>query len=132
MPMKQSEARILIIQQWNHWISMQPPDAGGPTAKDSLRFFHELQDARSSLLDFVARGDKWRVIHSWLLDAEQLSDRISLGRRNRVPAAGRVSSVCTSATRSAKTTLWNKRLGVVINLAEQVKRNGAKSKPGLD
>jgi hypothetical protein len=83
MPMKQNEARILIIQQWDQWILMGPLDAGGPTAKDSLRFFHELQDVRSPLLDFVARGDKWRVIYSWLLDAEQLSDRISLGRRNR-------------------------------------------------
>jgi hypothetical protein len=90
-PMKQSEARIQIIQQWDQWISAQPLDSGGPTGKDSLKFFHELQDAKSPLLDFQARGqDKWRIIHAWLLDAERLSDhwispapRIVPGRRPR-------------------------------------------------
>jgi hypothetical protein len=90
-PMKQSEARVLIIQQWDQWISMRPLDSGGPTGKDSLKFFHELQDVQSPLLDFQARGqDKWRIIHAWLLDAERLSDhwispapRIVPGRRPR-------------------------------------------------
>ena len=51
-PMKQSEARILILQQWDRWIPTRPVDPGGPTGKDSLKFFHELQDTRSPLLDF--------------------------------------------------------------------------------
>jgi len=73
--MKQSEARILILQQWDHWILTQTVDPGGPTGKDSLRFFYELEDDGSPLLDFQARGqDKWRIIHAWLLGAERLSD----------------------------------------------------------
>ena len=89
--MKQSEARILIINEWDRWISTQVVGQDGPTGKDSLKFFHELQDERSPLLDFQARGqDKWRIIHAWLLDAERLSDhwispapRIVPGRRPR-------------------------------------------------
>jgi hypothetical protein len=73
--MKQSEARVLILQQWDNWISTQAVDQGGPTGKDSLRFFYELQDDGSPLLDFQSRGqDKWRIIHAWLLGAERLSD----------------------------------------------------------
>ena len=73
--MKQSEARVLILQQWDSWVSTREFDSGGPTGKDSLKFFHELQDTRSPLLDFQSRGhDKWRIIHAWLLDAERLSD----------------------------------------------------------
>ena len=73
--MKQSEARILIISEWDRWISTQVVSQDGPTGKDSLKFFHELQDVGSSLLDFQSRGqDKWRIIHAWLLDAERLSD----------------------------------------------------------
>jgi hypothetical protein len=87
--MKQSEARILIIQQWDQWISTRPGNSGTPTAKDSLKFFHELQDARSPLLDFVARGDKWRVIYSWLLDAEQLSDHWAYPARRAAGLHGR-------------------------------------------
>jgi hypothetical protein len=73
--MKQSEARVLILQQWDEWVLMQAIDPGGPTGKDSLRFFYELEDDGSSLLDFQARGqDKWRIIHAWLLSAQRLSD----------------------------------------------------------
>jgi hypothetical protein len=73
--MKQSEARILILQQWDDWILTQAIDPGGPTGRDSLRFFYKLEDDGSPLLDFQSRGqDKWRIIFGWLLDAERLSD----------------------------------------------------------
>ena len=73
--MKQSEARIRIIQEWDRWIMNQAVEDDGPTGKDSLKFFHELQDTGSSLLDFQSRGqDKWRIIHAWLLSAQRLSD----------------------------------------------------------
>lgn len=73
--MKQSEARVRIIQEWDRWILTQAVEPDGPTGKDSLKFFHELQDTGSSLLDFQSRGqDKWRIIHAWLLGADRLSD----------------------------------------------------------
>src|SRR3954453_1307371 len=74
-PMKQSEARVRIIQEWDRWIVTQSIEQDGPTGKDSLKFFHELQDSGSPLLDFQSRGqDKWRIIHAWLLSADRLSD----------------------------------------------------------
>ena len=89
--MKQSEARIRIIQEWDRWIMNQAVEDDGPTGKDSLKFFHVLQDTLSSLLDFQSRGqDKWRIIHAWLLSADRLSDdwisiapRITPARRLR-------------------------------------------------
>jgi len=89
--MKQSEARIRIIQEWDRWILTQAIEEDGPTGKDSLKFFHELQDSGSPLLDFQSRGqDKWRIIHAWLLSADRLSDdwisiapRIAPARRPR-------------------------------------------------
>jgi hypothetical protein len=73
--MKQSEARVLIIKQWDDWLSRRVIDQDRPTGKDSLKFFHELQDTASPLLDFQSRGqDKWRIIHAWLLDAGRLAD----------------------------------------------------------
>jgi hypothetical protein len=73
--MKQSEAKVLIIKEWDRWVSTQIIEQDRPTGKDSLKFFHELQDTRSSLLKFQSRGqDKWRIIHAWLLGAERLSD----------------------------------------------------------
>jgi hypothetical protein len=85
-PMKQSEARILILQEWDRWILTRALDPGGPTGKDSLKFFHELQDAGSPLLDFQSRGqDKWRIIHGWLLSADRLSDDWISGAPRIVP-----------------------------------------------
>jgi hypothetical protein len=73
--MKQNEARSLILEEWDRWIVRQAIDEAGPTGKDSLKFFFELQDAKSPLLDFQSRGhDKWRIIHAWLLHAERVSD----------------------------------------------------------
>jgi hypothetical protein len=73
--MKQSEAKVLIIKEWDRWVSTQIIEQDRPTGKDSLKFFHELQDTRSSLLEFQSRGqDKWRIIHAWLMGADRLSD----------------------------------------------------------
>ena len=84
--MKQNEARVLILQEWDRWILARALDPGGPTGKDSLKFFHELQDAGSPLLDFQSRGqDKWRIIHGWLLSADRLSDDWISGAPRIVP-----------------------------------------------
>lgn len=72
--MKQDEAKRLIIQEWDRWIQTQSFDSAGATGRDSLRFFLELEDTRSALLDFQTRGqDKWQVVHSWLLGARRLA-----------------------------------------------------------
>ena len=73
--MRQKEVRILIIREWDRWLQTQSIDSGGPTGRDTLKFFFELQDARSPLLDFKSRGrDKWQIIHTWLLRKELVSD----------------------------------------------------------
>ena len=65
--MKQDEAKALIAQDWVRWTQNHRIDPGGPTGRDTLQFFFELQDARSPLLDFQTRGrDKWRIIDIWL------------------------------------------------------------------
>ena len=52
-----------------------PAVRGPPTARDSLKFFCELQDQRSALLEFRASGrDKWQVIHAWLLSEGRVAD----------------------------------------------------------
>lgn len=72
-PMKQERARRLIIREWDQWVQAQPIDSGRATGRDSLKFFVELQDERSALLNFKARGrDKWQVVHDWLLDARRV------------------------------------------------------------
>jgi hypothetical protein len=71
--MKQDQAKRLLIQEWDQWIKKQRIAPVKATGRDSLKFFFELQDARSSLLDFRSKGgDKWLVIHTWLLSADRV------------------------------------------------------------
>ena len=74
--MKQKEAKILIIREWDRWVQTQSIDPGGPTGRESLKFFHYLQDAKSPLLKFTYTGrDRWLIVHAWLLSAQRLVDR---------------------------------------------------------
>jgi hypothetical protein len=71
--MKQKQARSLLIQEWDNWITKQRIAPSEATGRDTLKFFFELQDARSPLLGFQSRErDKWLVIHAWLLSADRV------------------------------------------------------------
>jgi hypothetical protein len=73
--MRRDERKSLLLQEWDRWLQTQPDDPPAPTARDTLKFYYELQDRRSPLLDFrPSRGDKWRVIHAWLLNEGRVSD----------------------------------------------------------
>lgn len=66
--MKQCEAKRLVIETWDKWIEQQPLKISKATGRESLKFFYELQDARSPLLAFSTRGrDKWPIVHAWLV-----------------------------------------------------------------
>ena len=70
--MKQSEARVLLLQQWDEGVLTQAIDPAAPTGKGSLPFFYELEDDESPLLDLQARGQaKWWLIDAWMVDAKR-------------------------------------------------------------
>jgi hypothetical protein len=73
--MKQQEAKILIAREWDRWIELQSIEAGGPTGRESLKFFIELREAQSPLLNFRYKGrDKWQIVHAWLRNAGRIAD----------------------------------------------------------
>ncbi len=73
--MRKDERKSLLLLEWDCWLQTQPIDPPAPTARDTLKFFCELQDRQSPLLDFrPSRGDRWQVIHAWLLNEGRVSD----------------------------------------------------------
>jgi hypothetical protein len=73
--MRQQRARRLILREWDRWIQTQQIDSAGASGRDSLKFFLELQDVQSELLDFRTRGkDKWQIVHGWLLEARRVRE----------------------------------------------------------
>lgn len=58
-------ARVAILQEWDAWAQWHPREA---KKAGGMLFFTYLQKERSDLLiDFKASGDKWQIVHSWLL-----------------------------------------------------------------
>jgi len=75
LSMRQDERKSLLLLEWERWLQTQPIDPTAPTAKETLKFFCELEDKRSPLLDFrPRRHDRWRVIHALLLNEGRVSD----------------------------------------------------------
>ena len=73
--MRQQDAKPLIIREWDRWIQTQSIDPQTASARDSFKFFLELQEARSPLLDFRPRGqDKWQIVYGWLVREGRVSN----------------------------------------------------------
>jgi hypothetical protein len=74
--MKQKEAKVLITREWERWLQGQCIRPETATGRDTLKFYFELQDNKSALLDFQSRGrDKWHILNGWLLKEQHcLSD----------------------------------------------------------
>jgi len=73
--MKQDEWKSLLLLEWDRWLKTQPIDPLAPTARDTLKFFCELQDKQSPLLDFrTGRREQWPIIHARLLNEGRVLD----------------------------------------------------------
>jgi len=71
-----TQRKLLIVRQWRRWLVANSIERGAATARDTLRFFYELEDQCSPLLKFHPRGrDKWEIINDWLLVRSQHGDR---------------------------------------------------------
>ena len=73
--MRRDVRKSLILVEWDRWLKDKHIDPTASTARDTLKFFYDLEDQQSPLLDFrPSRGDKWQVIHTWLLNEGRVLD----------------------------------------------------------
>jgi hypothetical protein len=76
--MRQHERKSRLLLEWDRWLQAQPVARRRPTARDTLKFFYELEDSRSPLVDFRSgRRDKWQVVHAWLVELGRVSEVLS-------------------------------------------------------
>jgi hypothetical protein len=64
--MKKEDARRAVLREWPTWAAANPDDA---KVAGGMLFFTYLQNYRPDLLEFRASGEKWQVVHGWLLTA---------------------------------------------------------------
>jgi hypothetical protein len=67
-----SPAKLAIIEEWDAWALKNPDDAKRFNGK---LFFLHLEERRPDLLlDFKYIGDKWQIIHKWLLGERRVDN----------------------------------------------------------
>ena len=71
--MRQSEAKLLVRSEWSHWLK-QHPKITDPNGNQAFVFFSYLVTIKSPALRFRRRGDKWQIIHGWLLEMGLVKD----------------------------------------------------------
>ena len=73
--MKKDEARREVIRAFDKWWKDRDHEQGDKgTGNDAMVFFGQLRQSNPQLFDFKASGDKWQVVHGWLLSADRVSD----------------------------------------------------------
>ena len=70
--MTRDQAKRAILEEWRLWAA--ETNIKNANGRDGLRFFRSLERECKHLLAFRASGDKWQVVHSWLLRAKLVSD----------------------------------------------------------
>jgi len=72
--MKREDARDLIRREWLRWRNEHLPLDQRPTGKNAMAFYDHLRRNHPDLLDFQFDGDKWLIVHGWLLSPDAISD----------------------------------------------------------
>ena len=63
-------AKLAILQEWDVWAQKKGLIAH---AENGMLFYSHLKRNRPDLLlDFKYSGDKWEVVHAWLLRARKV------------------------------------------------------------
>ena len=64
--MSKEQARQAVVSEYDSWAKKHPNEA---SMMGGFLFFRYLQTDKSDLLEFRAVGNKWQIVHGWILDA---------------------------------------------------------------
>ena len=65
--MKQDDAELQILYEWVDWRANNLTREERASGIDGVASFTFLQSEKPHLLDFENGGDKWQIVHAWLL-----------------------------------------------------------------
>ena len=72
--MRKEDAKAAIIQEWDSWKRKNLKSDHKATGRDGLIFFGYLRQERPDLLTFKSSGDRWQVVHGWLMRERRVAD----------------------------------------------------------
>ncbi len=62
-----AEAKAGILEYWSQWRVKNVSLDKRANGTDGLMFFMALRTEHPELFDFEYSGDKWQIVHAWLL-----------------------------------------------------------------
>ncbi len=65
--MKQDDAELQILSEWVDWWPSYLERGEKASGIDGVAFYAFLQKEKPHLLDFGRKGDKWQIVHAWLV-----------------------------------------------------------------
>jgi hypothetical protein len=65
------DAQYAVLAEWDRWSKRNPDDTA---IMNGIIFFTYLEKEHPQLLDFRSSGDKWQVVHGWLLRARKVKE----------------------------------------------------------
>ncbi len=65
--MKEDDAELQILSEWVDWRADNLKPGERASSFDGLNFLAFLKSEKPHLLDFGRKGDKWQIIHAWLI-----------------------------------------------------------------
>lgn len=71
MAILKDDAKRLILAEWDVWSPGHT--SGKPTGRDAFAFYAHLERHHPAWLTFRCRGDRWQVVHSWLIYASKVT-----------------------------------------------------------
>jgi hypothetical protein len=73
--LNKTEAKKMIIQEWNKWAAKHVPFGKRATGDDGMTFYQYLVKEHPELLNFKTQGgDPWQTVHGWLLQERKVTD----------------------------------------------------------
>lgn len=66
------QAKAQIVREWREWSKQRKSF----TSTDMFAFYNWIEQNKSHLLMFRANGDKWQLVHGWLLNDESLQSKL--------------------------------------------------------
>jgi len=67
--MLKADAKRQVLQLFRQWAAVEGKPIPYDNPEGGLAFYYWIQRNHSDVLSFRSAGDKWQVVHGWLLQA---------------------------------------------------------------
>ncbi len=72
-PARQDQAKEETLRLWPEWAQENNVPVEGAEGEHGIRFYNFLGEHHPDCLRFQYNGDRWQVVHGWLMNSFRMS-----------------------------------------------------------